>query len=83
MSEKDENPGPASEPLLIGAKKMAEKLAIGKTLLLEMNSDGRLGPAPIKKFGNRTLWDVEEVADWVHQGCVNREEWQKMKEEGK
>lgn len=67
-------------PLLCSALEAAKMLGIGKSLFYEMNSDGRLGPAPIR-FGKRTLWRIDELTDWIRDGgAVSREEWQKIKD---
>jgi len=54
------------EPLLIPPIEAARFLGIGKTLLYQMASDGRLGPVPVM-MGSKTLYRREELAEWVRR----------------
>jgi predicted DNA-binding transcriptional regulator AlpA len=63
------------ESLLLSAEDSAEMLGIGRTLFYAMHSSGRLGPIPIK-LGRRTLWNRQELRDWVKAGCPARKLWQ-------
>lgn len=64
----------ASNPLLIDAKQVAELLGIGRSLLYEMQSAGRLGPMPIR-LGRAVRWRKEEIESWVAEGCPSRTRW--------
>ncbi len=75
MKKRQEN-----TPLLRDFSSTARSLGIGKSLLYQMDSDGRLGPKKIR-FGRRSLLDTEEIADWVRAGTPCRDVWQKMKKE--
>ena len=61
-------------PLLIPATEAAAMLGIGKTLLYQMASDGRLGPVPVE-LGSKRLYRVEELTEWVSQNCPTRDHW--------
>lgn len=67
------------EPVLVDAGGAAKMLGISRTLLYQINSDGRLGPKPIR-LGNRcTRFVVAELKRWAESGCVSREQWLKEK----
>lgn len=66
------------ESLLVSVKDAAKLLGIGKTLFYELHSSGFLGPIPVK-FGSRSLWNRQELTDWVNAGCPAREQWQQIK----
>jgi len=70
----------SSSSLLVDAKDASRLLGIGRTLFLQLDNSGRLGPMGLK-LGKRRLWVVEELRAWVDAGCPIRERWQKMKEE--
>ncbi len=67
----------ADSPLLVSSTDAARLLSVGRSLLLQMDSDGRLGPMPIR-FGKRTLWSTKELHKWVEKKCPNRETWQQI-----
>lgn len=66
-------------PLLVSASDVADILGIGKTLLWEMNSAGRL-PRPIK-LKRKTLWKLSELERWVEADCPPRDQWERIKVE--
>ena len=68
------------KPLLLSAGEAAGLLGIGRTTLYAMNSNGTLGPMPIR-LGGRVLWRRDELAAWVSADCPNRERWQLKKGE--
>lgn len=70
----------SSPPLLADAKTASRLLGIGRTLFLQMDNSGRLGPMSLK-LGKRRLWSVEELRAWVQAGAPRREIWMKLKEE--
>ena len=63
------------ESLLVSAREAAELLGVGKSLLYQMASDGRLGPVPI--LGSK--YSRQELIDWVHKRCPAREQWLRMR----
>jgi prophage regulatory protein len=65
------------EPLCLGADEVAALLGIGKTLLFELDSAGRI-PAPLK-LGNRCVWAISELRAWVAAGCPDRQRWQTLR----
>jgi len=66
------------ESLLVSVQDAAVLLGIGKTLFYELHSTGCLGPIPVK-LGSRSLWNRQELTDWVNAGCPAREQWQQIK----
>ena len=70
----------SSPPLLADAKSAGRLLGIGRTLFLQLDNSGRLGPM-VLKLGKRRLWVVEELRQWCMAGAPRRELWQKMKAE--
>ena len=68
------------EPLLVGVDDVALLLGIGRTLFLQLEESGRIGPLPVK-FGRRKLYSVNEFRQWVKGGCSNRETWETQKAE--
>ena len=63
-----------SEHLLVGADRAASMLGIGRSLLYELNSSGKLGPLPMK-LGRRTLFCVKELREWIDAGMPPRQKW--------
>ena len=68
----------STSPLLVGAGDAARLLGIGRTLFLQMDNSGRLGPMGLN-FGKRRLWSIEELRMWVQVGTPIRERWERMK----
>lgn len=64
------------KPLMISFDTAAELLGISRSLLYQMNSDGRLGVIP-QKIGSRTLINYKELEAWNDAGMPPRERWQK------
>ena len=62
------------KPLLIPATEAAAMLGIGKTLLYQMASDGRMGPVPVE-LGSKRLYRVQELENWVAHLCPPRDSW--------
>jgi len=71
-----------TEQLLVNANGAAGMLGIGRSLLYQMASDGRLGPMPIA-FGRKTLYRVEELRAWTAANCPPRNLWLKQREGGR
>ncbi len=68
------------EPLLIPVDETCRLLGVGRSLLYQMSSDGRLGPKPIKAFGNKTLFNLQELRDWINEGnFLSREQWLRLR----
>ncbi len=61
-------------PLLVDASAAATLLGVGRSHFYALHSSGRLGPMPIA-LGRRKLWRVEELREWVRQGCPSRDKW--------
>jgi prophage regulatory protein len=60
--------GPTSNPpLLIPASEVARLLGISKRTLWRLLSAGKL-PAPVR-LGNNVRWRLDEVEQWISQGC--------------
>ena len=62
------------EPFLVDSAGAAKLLGIGKSLLYEMASSGRLGPRPVE-FNSKKLYSVRELRKWVFFKCPPREKW--------
>lgn len=60
--------------LLIDAKDAAALLGIGRSLLYQMHSSGRLGPLPIR-LGRAVRWQRSELEAWVNAECPARQKW--------
>lgn len=54
--------------LLADAEKAAAMLCLSKRYFLSLAASGKLGPESIL-LGRRRLWSVEELSEWVRQGC--------------
>jgi len=65
------------DSLLVSVEDAAKLLGIGKTHFYGLHSSGRLGPMPIK-LGSRSLWNRQELTDWVNAGCPARQLWQQI-----
>jgi predicted DNA-binding transcriptional regulator AlpA len=64
--------------LLIGAKEVARRLSIsGRTWSALVSTHH--APQPIR-FGKRTLWRVEELEEWVRDGCPPLDRWQRIRD---
>ena len=70
-------PSPVGGLLLIDAKGLATMLGLGLTKLYAMQSNGHL-PAPLK-FGRASRWRVDEIREWIENGCPERSRWQAVK----
>ena len=71
---------PALDPtvLLISAKEVVRRLSIsGRTWYVLVTTQH--APQPIR-LGKRTLWRVEELEEWVRDGCPPLDRWQRMKD---
>jgi len=68
-----------AEKLLLSADETAALLGIGRTLLWGLHSAGKI-PLPVK-LGRRTLWNVEELRNWIAAGTPHREVWEQKKKE--
>ncbi len=65
------------KPLLLSAEQTAALLGIGRTLFYAMQSNGKLGPMPVK-LGARVLWRRDEIEKWVSANCPGAERWRIM-----
>ena len=71
---------PALDPtvLLINSKEVARRLSIsGRTWYVLVATHH--APQAIR-LGKRTLWRVEELEEWVRDGCPPLERWQRIKD---
>jgi len=66
------------EVLLVSANEAARLLGIAKSSFYQFHSSGRIGPLPIK-LGRRSLWNRQELADWVAADCPPRVKWQNLR----
>ncbi len=61
-------------PLLVSARQAA--LMCGKSLRTWRSWDSAgMVPQPIR-IGRSTLWRLEELRQWVKEGCPRRNEWE-------
>jgi excisionase family DNA binding protein len=63
-----------SDSLLVNAKEAASLLGVGRSLLYQMHSSGRLGPSPVR-LGRTVRWRRSELKRWVDCGCPGRVKW--------
>lgn len=72
-------PVPALDPavLLISAAEAAKRLSISKATLHKLVAVGAV-PKPIH-LGSRALWRVEELEEWVRDGCPLVERWERRR----
>ncbi len=68
--------------LLLNAGRAARFLGIGRSQFYLLNSNGGLGPLPVR-LGRRNLWRRLELQAWVAKGCPNRERWVESGSENK
>ncbi len=67
---------PAPAKLLLTFAEAAELLNLSRSLLYEMDADGRLGPLPVRFPKTRkALLRAKELTDWVDAGCPGRTKW--------
>ena len=57
----------SSEPLLISAEQLAEKLNISARTVWRLLSRGHIVP-PVK-FGGTTRWELAKIEQWIEAGC--------------
>lgn len=72
-------PVPALDPtvLLISAAEAAMRLSVSKATLHKLVAVGAV-PKPIH-LGRRALWRVEELEEWVRDGCPPVERWERQR----
>src|SRR5262249_18320332 len=71
-------PQPVSDvvaALLVGAAEAGRLCGRSEPSWWRDHAAGRV-PAPAWKAPGRTLWSVEELRDWIAQGCPPRKEWE-------
>ena len=71
-------PPDSNERLLVSAEKAAAMLSIGRSHFYSMLSSGQIGPMA-HKLGNRSLFSVNELRDWVNAGMPPRQRWIEQK----
>jgi len=71
----------STEVLCVDAPGAARLLGVSRSFWLKLSSSGRC-PAPVR-LGERTLWVVGELREWVAAGAPTREAWQQIRAERK
>ncbi len=61
------------EKILVSAREAAGLLGISRTTWLSLYNSGKT-PKAIR-LGRRILWRLEELKDWVDEGCPSRYNW--------
>jgi predicted DNA-binding transcriptional regulator AlpA len=74
-------PATAVESLSMSAPDGAKLIGCGRTLFLQMDKDGRLGPESFKLGGARR-WARDELLAWFTAGRPRREAWVKLRDAG-
>ncbi len=62
--------------LLIDAGDVARRLSISRSAFYKLVAT-RTAPQPIR-LGRRTLWRVEELEEWVRDGCPPIDRWERL-----
>jgi len=65
-----------SESLTMEATDVAKLLSISRSSWLKLRAAGRT-PRPIR-LGRRVLWRVDEIREWVRQGCPAQSVWERL-----
>ena len=65
------------EPLAVGAKQLAGMLSLSLRTIRGLDAAGKL-PRPVA-IGNRRLWVVSQIRDWLEAGTPDRATWERMK----
>ena len=58
------------EPLLLDVAGLTRQLSVSRSALYQWLASGRL-PSPVK-LGRRVLWRLDEIRQWVAEGCPSR-----------
>lgn len=66
--------------LLVSSNEAARLVGMCRRSFERIDSNGKLGPLPVKVLSGRLLWSVEELRAWVRAGCPPRAQWQIDKE---
>ncbi len=61
----------------LSAAEAAKVLGVGRSLLLQLDRTGELGPK-FRRLGARRILSVRELTAWVDHGCPSRPEWLKI-----
>lgn len=67
--------------LLVSSDEAARLLSMSRRSFERIDSNGKLGPLPVRVLNGRLLWAVEELRAWVRSGAVTRAKWQIVKNE--
>lgn len=62
--------------ILVGTDEAARLLSMSRRSFERIDSNGKLGPLPVRVLDGRPLWGVEELRAWVRAGCLTRANWQ-------
>jgi predicted DNA-binding transcriptional regulator AlpA len=63
------------EPAAVHAEEAAAMVGISVALWRRLYSAGRIGPRKIQLASKTVVWSVEEIRQWVRQGCPSRKQW--------
>lgn len=66
------------EPMLIDVRETARLLGVSRSMFYQCISTGQLGITPIKTLGNKRLYSVEQLREFVRLGLPNRDKWLKI-----
>jgi hypothetical protein len=60
--------------LAVSAEDAASMIGVGRSLLLQLDKTGELGPR-FHRLGARKVLAVDELRAWLAHGCPARPEW--------
>ena len=68
---------PPADPLVVGARELADLLRVGLRTVRSMDAAGKL-PKPVK-IGHSVRWSPEEIKRWLLADCPRRSDWEARK----
>jgi predicted DNA-binding transcriptional regulator AlpA len=71
-----------SERLALSPKDAAGQLGISRAQFWKLHASGRL-PLPIRLGTKKPMWIVSELRDWLAAGAPPRDQWERIKREGR
>ena len=69
-------------PLAVDAKRLAAMLGLSTRTIRTMDAAGKL-PRPVTLACRSVRWRVDEIRDWLNDGCPDRSTWEVLKKNGK
>jgi predicted DNA-binding transcriptional regulator AlpA len=69
------------EVILVCTDEAARLLGMSRRSFERIDSNGKLGPMPVKILKGRLSWSVEELRAWVRAGSPARAQWQIVKKD--